>query len=47
MLRREFYSGGKIGRSEADFLVVLHKRLQHFFVQAKSLKSAVENQPLT
>ena len=41
MLRRELYSAGKIGRREADFLVVLHKRLQHldpgfqqFFYQA-------------
>lgn len=41
LLRRELYSAGKIGRREADFLVVLHKRLQHldpsfqqFFYQA-------------
>jgi hypothetical protein len=40
-LRRELYSGGKVGRREADFLVELHKRVQrrtpafeHFFYQA-------------
>ena len=41
LLRRELYAAGKIGRRETDFLVVLHKRLQHldpsfqqFFYQA-------------
>ena len=41
LLRRDLYAAGKIGRREADFLVVLHKRLQHldpsfeqFFYQA-------------
>ena len=41
LLRRELYSAGRIGRREADFLVVLHKRLEHldpgfqqFFYQA-------------
>ena len=29
LLRRELDSAGKIGRREADFLVVLYKRLQH------------------
>lgn len=40
-LRRQLYAGGKIGRREADFLVTLHKRVQHrtpaferFFYQA-------------
>jgi hypothetical protein len=40
-LRRRVYAGAKIGRSEADFLVELHKRVQHvtpafeqFFYQA-------------
>ena len=40
-LRRELYAGGKIERPEADFLVELHKRVQHrtpafehFFYQA-------------
>jgi hypothetical protein len=40
-LRRQMYAGGKIERPEADFLVVLHKRVQHltpafeqFFYQA-------------
>jgi uncharacterized tellurite resistance protein B-like protein len=40
-LRRQLYAGGKIERREADFLVVLHKRVQHltpafeqFFYQA-------------
>jgi uncharacterized tellurite resistance protein B-like protein len=40
-LRRQIYVGGKIGRQEADFLVELHKRVQHhtpafehFFYQA-------------
>jgi hypothetical protein len=41
VLRRELYASGKIGRPEADFLVELHKRVQHktpaferFFYQA-------------
>ena len=41
VLRRELYADGKIGRPEADFLVELHKRVQHktpafekFFYQA-------------
>ena len=41
LLRQELYAGGKIGRPEADFLVELHKRVQHktpafekFFYQA-------------
>jgi uncharacterized tellurite resistance protein B-like protein len=41
MLRRELYAHGKIERPEADFLVELHKRVQHstpafeqFFYQA-------------
>src|SRR5689334_17748049 len=41
VLRRELYAGGKIERREADFLVELHKRVQHmtpafeqFFYQA-------------
>ena len=41
MLRRQLYAGNKIGRREADFLVELHKRVQHrtpafeqFFYQA-------------
>jgi hypothetical protein len=40
-LRRELYADGKIDRPEADFLVELHKRVQHrtpafehFFYQA-------------
>src|ERR1043166_7306075 len=40
-LRRQLYAGGKIERPEADFLVELHKRVQHltpafeqFFYQA-------------
>jgi hypothetical protein len=40
-LRQQLYPGGKIGRREADFLVELHKRVQHrtpafehFFYQA-------------
>ncbi|OAI54217.1 hypothetical protein AYO44_15315 [Planctomycetaceae bacterium SCGC AG-212-F19] len=40
-LRRQLYAGGKIERREADFLVELHKRVQHmtpafehFFYQA-------------
>jgi hypothetical protein len=40
-LRRELYAGGKIKRREADFLVEVHKRVQHrtpaferFFYQA-------------
>jgi uncharacterized tellurite resistance protein B-like protein len=40
-LRRELYADGKIDRAEADFLVELHKRVQHltpafehFFYQA-------------
>jgi hypothetical protein len=40
-LRRRLYARGKIGRPEADFLVELHKRVQHstpafeqFFYQA-------------
>lgn len=40
-LRRQLYAGGKIKRREADFLVELHKRVQHrtpafeqFFYQA-------------
>jgi hypothetical protein len=28
-LRRQLYHQGKIGRPEADFLVALHKRVQH------------------
>ena len=28
-LRRQIYAGGKIERREADFLVELHKRVQH------------------
>src|SRR5271166_4788813 len=28
-LRRQLYAGGKIERQEADFLVELHKRVQH------------------
>jgi uncharacterized tellurite resistance protein B-like protein len=28
-LRRQLYAGGKIERREADFLVELHKRVQH------------------
>jgi hypothetical protein len=28
-LRRGLYKDGRIGRNEADFLVVLHKRVQH------------------
>src|SRR5438876_6151528 len=41
VLRRELYASGKIDREEADFLVELHKRVQHltpafeqFFYQA-------------
>src|SRR5689334_9937084 len=41
VLRRELYAEGKIDRKEADFLVELHKRVQHltpafeqFFYQA-------------
>jgi hypothetical protein len=41
VLGRELFAGGKIGRREADFLVELHKRVQHvtpafehFFYQA-------------
>ncbi len=41
MLRKELYADGKIDRQEADFLVELHKRVQHktpafehFFYQA-------------
>jgi hypothetical protein len=41
LLRRELYAGGKIDRPAADFLVELHKRVQHttpaferFFYQA-------------
>jgi uncharacterized tellurite resistance protein B-like protein len=41
VLRRELYADGKIDRAEADFLVELHKRVQHltpafeqFFYQA-------------
>jgi hypothetical protein len=41
VLRRVLYADGKIGRREADFLVELHKRVQHlspgfeqFFYQA-------------
>ncbi len=41
LLRRELYADGKIDRQEADFLVELHKRVQHrtpafekFFYQA-------------
>jgi hypothetical protein len=41
VLRRQLYAGGKIERREADFLVNLHKRVQHltpaferFFYQA-------------
>jgi hypothetical protein len=40
-LRRQLYAAGKIERREADFLVELHKRVQHmtpafdkFFYQA-------------
>jgi len=40
-LRRQLYAGGKIDRRDADFLVELHKRVQHmtpafehFFYQA-------------
>jgi hypothetical protein len=40
-LRKRVYSGGKVARPEADFLVELHKRVQHrtpafddFFYQA-------------
>lgn len=29
LLRRQLYIGGKVGRREADFLVELHKRVQH------------------
>ena len=29
VLRRRVYDGGKVGRPEADFLVELHKRVQH------------------
>jgi hypothetical protein len=29
LLRRQLYAGGKIDRQGADFLVELHKRLQH------------------
>lgn len=29
VLRRELYAGGKIDRPKADFLVELHKRVQH------------------
>jgi hypothetical protein len=41
VLRRRVYAGGKVNRAEADFLVELHKRVQHmtpafehFFYQA-------------
>jgi hypothetical protein len=41
VLRRHLYADGKVGRREADFLVELHKRVQHrtpafekFFYQA-------------
>lgn len=41
VLRHQLYANGKIGRREADFLVELHKRVQHlspafehFFYQA-------------
>src|SRR5690348_454952 len=41
VLRRQLYAGGRIERQEADFLVELHKRVQHltpafeqFFYQA-------------
>ena len=41
VLRRELFTGGKMARREADFLVGLHKRVQHrtpafehFFYQA-------------
>jgi hypothetical protein len=41
VLRRQLYDSGTIGRQEADFLVELHKRVQHltpafeqFFYQA-------------
>ncbi len=41
LLRKELYADGKIDREEADFLVELHKRVQHktpafehFFYQA-------------
>jgi hypothetical protein len=41
VLRLKLYAGGKVGRREADFLVELHKRVQHltpafehFFYQA-------------
>src|SRR5690349_11772026 len=29
VLRRELYAGGKLDRPKADFLVELHKRVQH------------------
>jgi hypothetical protein len=29
LLHRRVYAGGKVGRVEADFLVELHKRVQH------------------
>jgi len=29
VLRGRLYSGGKVARPEADFLVELHKRVQH------------------
>ena len=29
VLRQRVYAGGKVGRPEADFLVELHKRVQH------------------
>jgi hypothetical protein len=29
VLRRHLYAGAKVGRREADFLVELHKRVQH------------------
>ena len=29
VLRRQLYAGGKVERREADFLVELHKRVQH------------------
>ena len=29
VLRQRVYDGGKVGRPEADFLVGLHKRVQH------------------
>ena len=41
VLRRRVYAGGKVNRPEADFLVEIHKRVQHltpafehFFYQA-------------